>query len=201
MRGPRSRRRSARRRSRPRSAARRSRPGVVSLAAAVARGLAISAAVKAAAIVLAVVSMISAGAGIAALAGRQRRPTATSGRLERQHRPATLGVDRNELAGRMADQPGRRDLQAAGRRLGRDLRQPQLPALKGLLKGKELTLKYNEGARHADSTIKLDDSGRSFAGPYRFGEGQRDYVNTRWQGWRPIPRPAKGRRAGSTASG
>ena len=68
----------------------------------------------------------------------------------------------------------------------------QLPALKGLLKGKELTLKYDEGARHASSTIKLDDSGRSFSGPYKFGEGQRNFVNSRWDGWRPDPEARKG---------
>ena len=64
--------------------------------------------------------------------------------------------------------------------------------MKGLLKGKELTLKFNEGARHADATITLDDSGRSFSGPYQFGEGQRTFVNARWQGWPPDPEARKG---------
>ena len=106
--------------------------GVLSLAAAVVRGLAVSAAVKAAAIVLAVVSMISAGAGFATLAGREshseRRAMSRGGGStvpqprRRSQRPAV---------GRMADQPGPRDLQAAGRRLGRDLREPPAPGLEG----------------------------------------------------------------------
>ena len=68
----------------------------------------------------------------------------------------------------------------------------QLPALKGLLKGQELMLKYDEGARHASSTIKLDDSGRSFSGPYKFCEGQRNFVDSKWEGWRPDPDARKG---------
>jgi len=50
------------------------RAGVVSLAAAVARGLALTTAIKAAAVVLAVVTLISAAAGITVLAGRDGKP-------------------------------------------------------------------------------------------------------------------------------
>ena len=178
--------------------------GVVTLATAVARGLAVSAAVKTAAIVLAVVSMISAGAGFATLAGRERTPNGGQGPPRAKASARTPGVDRNDLSGRMADQPGRRDLQAGRETPGsRPSRTRQLPAVKGLLKGKESTLKYRRGRQARDaSTITLDDSGRSFAGPYQFGEGQRTYVDTRWQGWRPRSRGTQGaRRPDSTASG
>jgi RNA polymerase sigma factor (sigma-70 family) len=48
--------------------------GVIALAAAVARGLAVAAGLKVAAVVLAVASLISAGAGLVALAGRDDGP-------------------------------------------------------------------------------------------------------------------------------
>ena len=73
----------------------------------------------------------------------------------------------------------------------------QLPALEGSLTGNELTLKYDEAAKHASSTITLDDSGRSFSGPYSFGEGQRNFVNTRWKVGGPIGTHARARRANS----
>ena len=161
--------------------------GVLSLAAAVARGLAVSAAVKAAAIVLAVVSMISAGAGIAALAGREPTPNGNQGPPRAGAQARARGVDRNELEGEWRTSLGIVTFKPQGAAWVATFANPQLPALKGSLKGKEVALKYEQGAKHADSTIKLDDSGRSFSGPYRFGEGRRDYVNTRWQGWRPDP--------------
>ncbi len=166
--------------------------GVVTLATAVARGLAVSAAVKTAAIVLAVVSMISAGAGFATLAGRDGPPNRGQGPPRAVATARTPGVDRNDLSGEWRTSLGVVTFKRQGDAWVATFANPQLPALKGLLKGKELTLKYNEGARRADATITLDDSGRSFSGPYRFGEGQRTYVDTRWQGWRPDPEARKG---------
>jgi predicted esterase len=69
---------------------------------------------------------------------------------------------------------------------------PQTPAVKGSLKGKEAKLTFREGNRHADATIKLGDSGRSFEGSYQYGEGQRNFPARPWNGWRPDPEAPKG---------
>ena len=113
--GPTSRRRSARRRSRPRSAAGRSRPGSSRWRRRSPAAWPHRPRVKAAAIVLAVVSMISAGAGIAAIGRSQshaQRPPGTASSGGTGPRPECRS---QRTGGRMADEPGRRDLQAAGR--------------------------------------------------------------------------------------
>jgi predicted esterase len=69
---------------------------------------------------------------------------------------------------------------------------PRTPAVKGTLKGREATLTYREGAKHADAKLKLDDSGRSFSGTYQYGEGQRNFPPNPWNGWRPDPEAPKG---------
>ena len=167
--------------------------GVVALAAAVSRELA-AAAVKAAAIVLAVVSMISAGAGITAIRGRDRTPDGRQGPPRAASAPAGApSADRNELEGEWRTSLGVVTFKPQGTAWVATFADSQLPTLKGPLDGKQLTLKYDVGARHASSTITLDDSGRSFSGPYQFGEGQRNFVNIpRWQGWRPDPDARKG---------
>ncbi len=78
---------------------------------------------------------------------------------------------------------------------------PRTRPVKGVLKGKEATLTYREGAKHGDATVKLDDSGRWFSGSYQYGEGQRIFVRDRGTAIAPTSRRRKGRRAGSTASG
>ena len=85
---------------------------MASLTAAVVRGLLGSTAVKGSAVVLALVSMISAGACFATLAGADRTPNvemqtprAACAARRQSHRPAV---------GRMADHPGAGDLHAAG---------------------------------------------------------------------------------------
>jgi predicted esterase len=69
---------------------------------------------------------------------------------------------------------------------------PRTPAVKGTLKGKEAKLTFREGARHADATIKLAESGRSFEGSYQYGEGQRNFQPRPWNGWRPDPEATQG---------
>jgi predicted esterase len=60
------------------------------------------------------------------------------------------------------------------------------------MEGKTAKLTYREGTRRGDAMIKLDDSGRSFAGFYQYGEGQRTFPRTPWNGWRPDPEATKG---------
>jgi RNA polymerase sigma factor (sigma-70 family) len=166
--------------------------GVASLTAAVVRGLVVSTTIKGSAVVLAVVSMISAGAGFAALAGRNRTPKSEMKPPRTTAPPGAAGVSRTDLlSGEWRTSLGlvtftrQRDVWIA------NFADRELPALQGLLNGKELTLKYDEDAKRASSNIKLDDSGRSFAGPFSFSEGQRNIVNTKWQGWRPDPEARK----------
>jgi RNA polymerase sigma factor (sigma-70 family) len=70
--------------------------GVATLAAAVARGLALATAMKSAAAVLAVVSLISAGAGLVVMAGRNHppRPQPASHQEKGTSRAGTPAVDR-----------------------------------------------------------------------------------------------------------
>jgi predicted esterase len=65
---------------------------------------------------------------------------------------------------------------------------PQIPPVKGTVKGKTATLSYQEGAKRGDATVTLDDSGRSFSGWFQFGGGPRNP----WNGWRADPEAAKG---------
>ena len=165
---------------------------MASLTAAVVRSLVVATAVKGSAVVLAVVSIISVGACFATLAGRNRTPNG-----ELKPRPAAPapqpGASRTDLlSGEWRTSLGVVTFKRQGDAWVANFANRQLPALQGLLKGKELTLEYDEGARHASSTIKLDDSGRSFSGPYKFAEGQRNLVNSKWEGWRPDPEARKG---------
>jgi RNA polymerase sigma factor (sigma-70 family) len=165
--------------------------GVASLTAAVVRGLVVSTAIKGSAVVLALVSMISAGAGIAALAGRNRTPSEMKP-PRAAPQPVATDVSRTDLlSGEWRTSLGLVTFTRQGDAWVAKFANQQLPALEGLLKGKELTLKYDEGAKRASATITLDDSGRSFSGPYSFGEGQRNIVNTKWDGWRPDPEARK----------
>ncbi len=164
--------------------------GVASLTAAVVRGLVVSTAVKGSAVVLALVSMISAGACFATLAGRNRTP---NGEMKPPRAAPQPGASRTDLlSGEWRTSLGLVTFTRQGDAWVANFANRKLPALKGLLKGMELTLKLDEGARHASSTIKLDDSGRSFSGPYKFGEGQRNIVDSKWEGWRPDPEARKG---------
>ena len=69
---------------------------------------------------------------------------------------------------------------------------PQISPVKGALKAKTATLEYREGPKRGDASLTLDDSGRSFSGWYRYGEGERNYPGTPWNGWRPDPEAARG---------
>ena len=69
---------------------------------------------------------------------------------------------------------------------------PQISPVKGALKAKTATLEYREGPKRGDATLTLDDSGRSFSGWYQYGEGERSYPRTPWNGWRPDPEAARG---------
>jgi RNA polymerase sigma factor (sigma-70 family) len=68
--------------------------GVAALVAAVARGLAVATAFKTVAIILAVVSLISAGAGLAALAGRSDDPRPPQPDVKAEARARNPAVDR-----------------------------------------------------------------------------------------------------------
>lgn len=68
---------------------------------------------------------------------------------------------------------------------------PRTPPVKGPLRDNTATLTSREGNRRGDATIKLDDSGRSFSGTYQYGEGQRTFPPTNWNGWRPDPEAPK----------
>ena len=78
---------------------------------------------------------------------------------------------------------------------------PQISPVKGAVKAKTATLEYREGPKRGDASLTLDDSGRSFSGWYRYGEGEHNYPGTSWNGWGPTPRRPEEKRAGSTASG
>ena len=166
--------------------------GAAVLTAAVMRTLVVSTTIKGSAVVLAVVSMISAGTGFAILAGRNRTPKSEMNPPRVALQPATTGRSRTDLlSGEWRTSLGLATFKRQGDTWVVNFANQQLPALEGLLRGKELTLKYDEGAERAASTVTLDDSGRSFSGPYTFGEGQRNFVNTRWDGWRPDPEARK----------
>ena len=133
--------------------------------------------------------MISAGTGFAMLAGRNRTPKSEMNPPRVALQPATTGRSRTDLlSGEWRTSLGLATFKRQGDTWVVNFANQQLPALEGLLKGKELTLKYDEVRRRAASTVTLDDSGRSFSGPYTFGEGQRNFVNTKWEGWRPRSR-------------
>jgi RNA polymerase sigma factor (sigma-70 family) len=68
--------------------------GIATLAAAIARGLAVATAVKATAVVLAIVTLISAGAGIALLAGRNESTQRTQESPKGEVTARAPGVDR-----------------------------------------------------------------------------------------------------------
>jgi predicted esterase len=65
---------------------------------------------------------------------------------------------------------------------------PQMPSVKGAVKGKTATLASQQGNTQGSASLTLDDSGRSFAGWFQFGGGPRGP----WNGWRPDPEAAKG---------
>ena len=95
--------------------------------------------------------------------------------------------DEPTYAGRVADEPGRRDVQAGRRWLVATFANSQIPPVKGSLTGKTATLKSGRGQNRGEAKLTLDDSGRSFAGSFRFGNGRQNP----WNGWRPDPDATK----------
>ena len=69
---------------------------------------------------------------------------------------------------------------------------PQMSPVKGAAKGKTATLEYREGPKRGDASLTLGDSGRSFSGWYQYGEGERNYPRSPWNGWRPDPEATRG---------
>jgi predicted esterase len=61
-------------------------------------------------------------------------------------------------------------------------------ALRGKVKGSELSVGYDEGQIHVDATLQLEAAGNSFKGTFRASNGNRGI----WNGWRPDPEAAKG---------
>ena len=64
---------------------------------------------------------------------------------------------------------------------------PQIPPVKVTLTKKTATPRNEDGPKPGATTLTLDDSGRSFSGPFQFANGQR----TIWNGWRPDPEATK----------
>jgi predicted esterase len=60
--------------------------------------------------------------------------------------------------------------------------------LKGVVKGKEMRVGYDEGPVHVDATAMLQPSGHSFNGTFQASNGNRGI----WNGWRPEPAAPKG---------
>ena len=65
---------------------------------------------------------------------------------------------------------------------------PQIPAVKGAVKGKTATLASQQGNTPGNASLTLDDSGRSFAGWFQFSGRPR----SPWNGWRPDPEATQG---------
>jgi predicted esterase len=61
-------------------------------------------------------------------------------------------------------------------------------SLKGVVKGKELKVGYDEGPIHVDATVRLEPSGNAFKGTFQASNGNRGI----WNGWRPDPAAPKG---------
>jgi len=64
---------------------------------------------------------------------------------------------------------------------------PQIPTVKGALKGKTAALKDGDGQKRSEASLTLDGPGRSFSGWFQFDNGQR----APWNGWRPDPDATK----------
>jgi predicted esterase len=64
-------------------------------------------------------------------------------------------------------------------------------ALKGKVKGKELSLAYEEGQAHVEATLTLDQTGNAFSGKFQVRNGRQGL----WNGWRPDPAAARGNTA------
>jgi predicted esterase len=105
---------------------------------------------------------------------------------------STARADEPTLQGEWRTSLGTVTFKTEGDTLVATFANPQTPAVKGMLKGKEATLTFREGNRHADATIKLADPGRSFEGSYQYGEDQRNFPPRPWNGWRPDPEAPKG---------
>src|SRR5207245_579843 len=62
---------------------------------------------------------------------------------------------------------------------------------KGTIKGKDLSLAYDEGQAHVEATFTLDPSGNAFGGTFQVKNGRRGV----WNGWRPDSAASRGKPA------
>ena len=99
---------------------------------------------------------------------------------------------RADVTGRVADEPGHRDVQAGRRCAGRDVRQPPDPAREGGHEGEDGDAQVPGGSEAGRADADARRLRPVVPGWYQFGEGQRNYPRTPWNGWRPDPEATKG---------
>jgi predicted esterase len=106
--------------------------------------------------------------------------------------PSSARADEPALPGEWRTSLGVVTFKSDGDALTATFADSQTPAVKGTMNGKAATLTYREGEKRGDASVTLDGSGRSFQGWYQYGEGQRTFPRTPWNGWRPDPDATKG---------